>query len=136
MTNKSKAIKGFTLVELLIVMVILGLLASVIAPRMFSKVDSAREASARAQMQVLSTALDAYRLDLGYYPNSLDDLVQSDLPQWDGPYFSKAIPKDPWNNAYLYERKANEQGREDFQLKSLGRDGKLGGEGEDADVEL
>ncbi|MCG7543706.1 type II secretion system protein GspG [Pseudoalteromonas ruthenica] len=127
--------RGFTLVELLIVMVILGLLASIIAPRMFSKVDSAREGTAKAQMQVMATALDSYRLDIGYYPKTLDDLVNSSHKMWDGPYFPKAIPADPWGNEYSYEV-TSENGRESFTLKSLGRDGKPGGEGEDADVEL
>ncbi|RZG03180.1 type II secretion system protein GspG [Pseudoalteromonas sp. CO348] len=133
--KKLKKIKGFTLVELLIVMVILGLLASVVAPRMFSKVGTAREGTAKAQMQVISTALDSYRLDIGYYPKTLDELVKSNKEMWDGPYFPKQIPNDPWGNPYSYKA-ISENGSEQFELKSFGRDGKPGGEGEDADVEL
>ncbi|MCF6434943.1 MULTISPECIES: type II secretion system major pseudopilin GspG [Pseudoalteromonas] len=133
--KKLRTNKGFTLVELLIVMVILGLLASVVAPRMFSKVSTAREGTAKAQMQVLSTALDSYRLDIGYYPKELNELLQSNHQMWDGPYFPKQIPNDPWGNPYSYKA-ISEDGTEKFELKSLGRDGKPGGEGEDADVEL
>ncbi|CAM2779460.1 type II secretion system major pseudopilin GspG [Pseudoalteromonas sp. A3] len=125
---------GFTLVELLIVMVILGLLASIVAPRMFSKVDSAREGTAKAQMQVIATALDSYRLDIGYYPDTLNELLQSTKRQWDGPYFPQKIPLDPWGNEYSYSA-SSEANSDMFVLKSFGRDGKLGGEGEDADVE-
>jgi general secretion pathway protein G len=132
-TKKNYA--GFTLVELLIVMVILGLLASIVAPRMFSKVDSAREGTAKAQMQVLATALDSYRLDIGYYPDDLNELLSSDKNMWDGPYFPQKIPLDPWGNAYFYSPKSDDKNSEMFVLKSYGRDGKPGGEGEDADVE-
>jgi len=128
--------KGFTLVELLIVMVILGLLSAIVAPRMFSKVSSAKVGTAKAQMQVLATSLDSYRLDIGYYPENLNLLVTSGEESWDGPYFPKAIPLDPWKNEYQYARIKNEQAREDFSLKSLGRDKKVGGEGEDSDVEF
>ena len=127
--------KGFTLVELLIVMVILGLLASIVAPRMFSKVDSAREGTAKAQMQVLATSLDSYRLDIGYYPKSLNDLLTSTNKMWDGPYFPQKIPLDPWGNEYSYSTVSGNESGDIFTLKSFGRDGKPGGEGEDADVE-
>lgn len=127
---------GFTLVELLIVMVILGLLSAIVAPRMFSKVSTAKVGTAKAQMQVLTTALDSYRLDIGYYPENLNQLLTSDDESWDGPYFPQAIPQDPWKNDYQYSRTNNEQTGEGFSLKSLGRDKKVGGEGEDADVVL
>lgn len=136
MKNSKVKNKGFTLVELLIVMVILGLLSAIVAPRMFSKVSSAKSGTAKAQMQVIATALDSYRLDLGDYPKSLDLLVASNDEYWDGPYFPKTIPLDPWNNAYVYSANKNENTGEGFTLKSLGRDKKLGGEGEDSDVEF
>lgn len=128
--------KGFTLIELLIVMVILGLLASIIAPRMFNQVSSAKEKVAKAQMQVLATSLDAYRLDVGDYPEELNSLLTSDEPNWNGPYFPKKVPLDPWNNAYIYQPQMNKSTGEGFTLKSLGKDGKDGGEGENADVEF
>jgi len=136
MKNRKIKSKGFTLVELLIVMVILGLLSAIVAPRMFSKVSSAKTGTAKAQMQVIATALDSYRLDLGDYPKSLDLLVTSDIEYWDGPYFPKAIPLDPWKNAYVYNTNTNDNTGEGFTLKSLGRDKKVGGEGEDSDVEF
>jgi general secretion pathway protein G len=86
---------GFTLIELLIVIVILGLLMSLVAPAMFSKVDSTKEKTARAQMQMIETALDTYRLDMGDYPTQLKDLVQSDSVGWDGPYMPKKFPVTP-----------------------------------------
>ena len=80
---------GFSLIELLIVIVILGLLMSLVAPTMFSKVDSTKIKTARAQMQMMQTALDTYRLDMGEYPKNINDLIQSDQPGWDGPYLPK-----------------------------------------------
>ncbi|GAA0815168.1 type II secretion system major pseudopilin GspG [Colwellia asteriadis] len=136
MKYNMRKISGFTLVELLIVMVILGLLSAIVAPRMFSKVSSAKVGTAKAQMQVLATALDSYRLDIGYYPENLNQLLSSEDESWDGPYFPQAIPQDPWKNDYEYSRTASEQSGEGFSLKSLGRDKKVGGEGEDADVEF
>lgn len=135
MKKFTRKVSGFTLVELLIVMVILGLLSAIVAPRMFSKVSSAKVGTAKAQMQVLTTALDSYRLDVGYYPENLVQLISSEDESWDGPYFPQAIPLDPWKNAYQYSRTKNEQTGEGFSLKSLGRDKKVGGEGEDTDVE-
>lgn len=134
--RRAKKQHGFTLVELLIVMVILGLLASIVAPRMFSKVSSAKDQVAKAQLQVMATALDSYRLDMGDYPESLQELRQSDKQYWDGPYFAKKIPLDPWNNEYFYEPTPNPNTGEGFTLKSLGKDGKDGGEGENQDVEF
>ncbi|SEA29211.1 type II secretion system major pseudopilin GspG [Alkalimonas amylolytica] len=121
---------GFTLIELLIVMVILGLLASLVAPAMFSKVDSSKRNTAETQMQMLATSLDAYRLDVGRYPERLDELLRSDARNWDGPYLPREVPLDPWDNPYVYQRISNNQ----YSLKSLGADGREGGEGDDADI--
>jgi len=118
--------RGFTLIELLIVIVILGLLASIVAPGMFSKVDSSKIRTAESQIKILKTSLDTYRLDLGDYPGSLEELRKSDKKGWDGPYFSEDIPLDPWGNAYVY-RKPGKDGKP-FELMSLGSDGKEGGE--------
>lgn len=126
--------KGFTLIELLIVMVILGLLASLVGPALFGKVDSAKIKTAQAQMQMISTALDTFRLDVGDYPDSLAELRNSSKSNWDGPYFPKDIPNDPWNNAYVY-RKPGSDGKE-YALLSYGKDGKQGGEEDNADIEL
>ncbi|CAM5217151.1 type II secretion system protein GspG [Alishewanella longhuensis] len=83
-------------------MVILGLLASLVAPTMFSKVDSSKRNTAVAQMQMIATALDAFRLDVGRYPDNLTELRQSDRRGWDGPYLPKDVPLDPWGNNYVY----------------------------------
>jgi general secretion pathway protein G len=123
---------GFTLIELLIVIVILGLLMSLVAPTMFSKVDSTKVKTARAQMQMIETALDTYRLDMGDYPQALIDLLKSEATGWDGPYMPKKMPDDPWGNAYNYMSPGPDG--EPYQLLSLGKDGAPGGEDSAADV--
>jgi general secretion pathway protein G len=123
---------GFTLIELLIVIVILGLLMSLVAPTMFSKVDSTKIKTAAAQMQMIETALSTYRLDMGDYPKALEDLVSSNVVGWDGPYLPKKVPKDPWGNAYSYRSPAPAGGF--FELLSYGKDGQPGGEGDAGDV--
>lgn len=122
---------GFTLVELLIVMVILGLLASLVAPKMFGKIGSSKQGTAKTQMELFSTSLDMYRLDLGNYPNELAKLRASDEPSWQGPYLPKSIPNDPWGNAYYYKF-PGENG--EFDLISYGSDGKEGGSDEASDI--
>jgi general secretion pathway protein G len=122
---------GFTLIELLIVIVILGLLMSLVAPAMFSKVDSTKVKTAAAQLQMFQVALDTYRLDVGQYPASLEDLRSSDKPNWDGPYLPKAIPKDPWGNAYQYSFDSQVG---EYSLLSYGSDGVEGGDADSADI--
>lgn len=127
---------GFTLIELLIVMIILGLIASLVAPKMFNKVSSAKTGTARSQIELLGTALDAYRLDNGAYPttvqglNALRDPVQG-LQTWEGPYLPKPVPDDPWNRPYMYKSPGDHG---DYDLFTYGRDGQPGGEKEDEDV--
>lgn len=132
MKQKLKKLKGFTLIELLIVIVILGLLASLVAPTMFSKVSSSQRNTAATQMQLLQTSLDTYRLDMGDYPNSLEELRSSSKQGWDGPYLPKAVPLDPWGNSYVY-RTPGEDGMP-YYLASMGKDGEVGGEGDNADI--
>lgn len=128
--------RGFTLLELLVVMVIIGLLAAYVGPRYFSQIGKSEVKTARAQIAALEKALDQYRLDVGSYPSteqSLTALVTrpANLPRWDGPYLSKSVPLDPWGRAYVYKA-PGEHG--DFDLSSLGRDGRPGGEGTDGDI--
>lgn len=130
-STHTKRVSGFTLIELLIVMVILGLLASLVAPQMFSKVESSQRGTAMAQMQMLSTALAAYRLDVGRYPNSLSELIRSEARGWDGPYLPQNVPLDPWGNPYVYRVPGQDHA---FDLLSYGADGQEGGEGENADI--
>ncbi|MCJ8499371.1 type II secretion system major pseudopilin GspG [Desulfatitalea alkaliphila] len=128
--------KGFTLIEVLIVMVIIGLLAALVGPRMFGKVGQSKQNAAKAQMSLFETALDAYRLDVGRYPttdqglNALRVRPQGE-ERWDGPYLRRDIPQDPWGNPYEY-RCPGDHG--DFDIISYGADGRLGGEGEDEDI--
>lgn len=130
--KKRQNIQGFTLIELLIVIVILGLLMSLVAPTMFSKVDSSMRKTAQAQISNFETALDTYRLDAGRYPESLEGLRVKDNPDWDGPYLPKDIPLDPWGNEYQY-RVPGENGKP-YDLRSYGKDGQPGGEDDNADV--
>jgi general secretion pathway protein G len=125
--------KGFTMIELLIVMVILGLLASLVAPKFFSKLSTAERGIASTQMAAFETALDTYRLDLGAYPQKLDDLRSGSAPRWDGPYLPKDVPRDPWGNPYVYSIPGTEG--KSYDLKSYGADGKEGGEENNADIE-
>lgn len=121
--------RGFSLVELLIVMIIIGLLASLVGPAMFGKVDSSKVKTAQAQMQLLATAIDTYRLDNDEFPETLEGLTKSTGKKWDGPYLPKAIPNDPWENPYFYQRQGSS-----YTLQSLGRDGKQGGNDLDTDI--
>lgn len=136
MTRGARTARGFTLLELLIVVTIIGLLAGFVAPRYFSQVGRSEIAATRAQMDSFEKALDQYRLDTGRYPGTelgLRALLERppNEPKWNGPYLRKNIPPDPWGNAYQY-RFPVAQG--DFEIVSLGRDGRPGGVGEDADI--
>lgn len=124
---------GFTLIELLIVIVILGLLLSLVAPAMFSKVGSSQRKAAAAQMQMLSTALDTYRLDVGTYPKELSELRKGDAPGWDGPYLPRELPLDPWGQPYAYSPEGGDAGKP-YTLRSYGKDGREGGEGDNEDI--
>ncbi|WP_431100488.1 type II secretion system major pseudopilin GspG [Roseateles chitinivorans] len=129
--------RGFTLLELLVVIVIIGLLAAYVGPRYFSQIGKSERGVAKAQIDGLAKALDAYRLDTGRYPASEQGLnalytAPGDEPKWAGPYLQKAVPADPWGHAYVYRSPG--QGNTDFDLLSLGKDGQPGGEGEAADI--
>jgi general secretion pathway protein G len=133
-----RKIVGFTLLELLVVIVIIGLLAGYVAPRYFAQVGKSEVQVARAQLDSFEKALDQYRLDNRHYPSAeqgLDALVAKPANEtaWAGPYLKKAVPNDPWGRAYVY-RVPGSKG--EFDLYSLGRDGKPGGTGEDADIGL
>jgi len=134
--GKISSSQGFTLIELLVVMVIIGLLASLVAPKMFSKIDSSKIKTARAQIELLGTALDSYRLDNGKYPTTEQGLtILRNRPinqsTWDGPYLPKDIPLDPWGGQYSYKSPGDHN---EYDLSSFGADGKVGGEGENADI--
>ena len=135
-TTHTHCEKGFTLLELLVVMVIIGLLAGYVGPKYFSQIGKSEVKAARAQIDALEKALDQYRLDTGHYPTGSQGLsvlvIKPDNEsKWDGPYLKKAVPLDPWGNAYLY-RQPGDHG--EYDLLSYGKDGKPGGEGENADI--
>ena len=128
--------RGFTLLELLVVMVIIGLLAGYVAPRYFSQVGKSEVKVARAQIDAFEKALEAYRLDVGHLPTTeqgLNALMQqpSGIAKWQGPYLKKAVPLDPWGKPYLYKQPGDHG---DFDILSWGHDGKPGGQGDDADI--
>ena len=133
--HQSKA-TGFTLLELLVVMVIIGLLAGYVGPKYFAQVGKSQIKAARAQIDALEKSLDQYRLDTGHYPVTEQGLAAliarpANEPKWDGPYLAKSVPVDPWGNAYVY-RIPGEHG--EFDLMSLGKDGQPGGSDEAADI--
>ena len=136
MSSHQQRTRGFTLIELLVVMILVGLLAALVGPRLFSKVGSSKTKAASAQIEMLGTALDMFRLDVGRYPDSSEGLAAlreepSGLEKWSGPYLPKTVPLDPWNREYEYAS-PGEHG--DYDLSSNGADGTTGGEGEDVDV--
>ncbi len=132
---------GFTLVEILVVIIIIGVLAALVAPQLFQRTGQAKSAAAASQIEMLSTSLETYRLDNSYFPSTqqgLEALVKKpSIPPvpagWKGPYLKKRVPKDPWGRPYKYfsPGKVN---AETYDLYSLGRDGRDGGAGEDRDI--
>ena len=132
---------GFTLIEVLVVIAVIAMLAALVAPNVFQHVGTAKDATARSQIELLGAALDAYRLDNGRYPTTdqgLDALqnepsIQPLPSNWRGPYLRKAVPVDPWGAPFVY-LSPGEINPRNYDLFSLGADGEPGGEGEDADV--
>lgn len=128
--------RGFTLLELLVVMVIIGLLAAYVGPKYFSQVGKSEVKTARAQIVAFEKSLEQYRLEVGSYPTTEQGLAAlvakpAQVVRWDGPYLAKAVPLDPWGHAYVYKSPGDHG---DVDLMSLGRDGQPGGEGLDADI--
>jgi len=137
---KRMRMRGFTLLEMLVVLVIIGLLASLVGPRLFTKVDSSKVQTAQTQVKMFKGALETLRLDIGRFPTEGEGIALLNTApadeklraRWRGPYLDEAPPPDPWGNPYQYSVPgANGQ---PFALYSLGADGKRGGDGFDADV--
>jgi general secretion pathway protein G len=129
-------IRGFTLLELLIVLVVLGLLVSIVGPKYFTQLGKSEAKAAQAQVASLAKALDIYRVDVGHYPTTEEGLAAliaapTNEPKWHGPYLQKAAPPDPWGRAYVY-KSPGEHG--DFDLLSFGKDGAPGGTDDNADI--
>jgi general secretion pathway protein G len=130
-------IRGFTLLELLVVMAIIGLLASYVGPKYFSQLGQSEHKVAQAQVAALSNALDTFRLDVGRYPSTAEGLNAlyvrpASAARWNGPYLRKPVPPDPWGKAYVY-RNPGSKGRE-VDVISLGSDGRPGGSDLAADI--
>jgi general secretion pathway protein G len=128
--------RGFTLIEILVVVAIIGLLASLVAPKLFNKLASSKRKIAKAQIELIGNALDAFRLDVGRYPTTEEGLKvlwknPGNIPNWDGPYLPKPIKEDPWGHPYVY-KSPGEHGP--YDLISYGADGKPGGTGENKDI--
>lgn len=129
--------RGFTLLELLVVIVIIGLLAAYVGPKYFSQLGKSEVTIAKAQIEAFEKSLDTYRLDVGRYPTTEEGLAAllaapaTAGAKWNGPYLKKALPPDPWGHAFQYRAPGT---KGEFEILSLGRDGQPGGSGEDADI--
>ena len=132
---------GFTLIEILVVIIVIAVLATLVAPNVFRHVGTAKDTTAKAQIELLSSAVEAYRLDNDYYPSTEQGLAAlrtaptlDPRPRdWRGPYLKRDVPLDPWGRPYVY-RSPGTANPEGYDLLTLGRDGREGGTGEDADV--
>ncbi|UOG93346.1 MAG: type II secretion system major pseudopilin GspG [Candidatus Thiothrix sulfatifontis] len=139
-SRRSAAHGGFSLIELMIVLVILGLIAGIVGPQAMKYLGKGKTQSSKVQIENISAALDMYRLEVGSYPTTADGLkalvtAPSSARGWNGPYLKKGeVPKDAWNNDYQYKRPGSNG--QPYDLLSFGADGAAGGEGEDADITL
>jgi general secretion pathway protein G len=139
--NRPFTRRGFTLIEILVVITVIAILASLVSPMIFRNVGDAKTTAARAQIEIFALALDAYRLDNDYYPGTSQGLAALQQPplgepaarNWRGPYLRKGVPPDPWGGEYLY-RSPGDSNPSAYDILSLGRDGRPGGTGEDADL--
>jgi general secretion pathway protein G len=136
MKREKRRKNGFTLIEILVVIIIIGLLAALVGPRLFGKVSTAKLSAAKAQIELFGTALDTFRLDVGRYPTTEEGLKAlrekpSGVEGWQGPYLPKEVPVDPWKKPYIYKSPGDHG---DYDLISYGLDGVEGGEKENQDV--
>jgi general secretion pathway protein G len=135
-TRNSSASGGFTLIELIVVVVIIGLLAGLVLPQFIRQEEKAKLKATRAQIELLGTALDTFRLDIGRYPTTEEGLQAlrqkpATLDRWDGPYIKKELPEDPWGKPYVYKSPGDHG---PFDIISYAADGVPGGEGDNRDI--
>lgn len=128
--------RGFTLLELLVVVAIIGLLAAYVGPKYFGQLGKSEQALAKAQIESFNRALASYRLDVGSFPTTEEGLnalmvKPANSSKWNGPYLSKAVPPDPWGKPYLYQAPG---AKSEYDVLSYGKDGQPGGSGDAADV--
>jgi len=137
LTNKSRHQEGFTLLELLVVVAIIGLLAAYVGPKYFSQIGKSEQAVAKSQVEAFSRALSTYRLEVGAFPSTEEGLAAltskpTSATKWNGPYLDKVVPEDPWGRPYIYRSPGTHNA--DFDIETLGKDGQPGGTGDAADV--
>lgn len=135
-TSKTGSTRGFTLMELLLVLVIIGLLAALVGPTIYQRIRPAKQSAARAQIENFGSALDSFYVDVERYPSDQEGIdALRNRPQgannWNGPYLKKDVPKDPWGSPYIYRSPGRNGG---YEITSYGGDGREGGDGENADV--
>ena len=135
-THRKHSTSGFTLLELLVVIVIIGLLAAYVGPKYFAQLGKSEVTVAKSQIEAFDRAVDTFRLDVGRFPTAEEGLTAlnvkpADADKWNGPYLKKDIPLDPWGHAYVYKIPGT---KGDFEILSYGKDGQPGGVGEDADI--
>ena len=133
----ARGARGFTLLELLVVIVIIGLLAAYVGPKYFAQLGKSEVTVAKAQIEAFEKSLDTYRLDVGRYPTTEEGLAALLVAppaagtRWNGPYLKKAVPLDPWGHAYQYRAPGS---KGEYDIVSMGKDGQAGGSGENADI--
>jgi len=135
--KKNNFKKAFTIIELMVVITIIGILASLVAPKFMGKLESAKVKTSKAQLAMLSTALDSFNLDIGRYPTESEGLkvlwTRKDIRGYDGPYLAKPVESDAWGNPYVYKVTSDDHA---YDISSYGKDGKEGGDGKNADISV